>query len=211
MSTVIPSSSAPSTSASLPAFRPLIICGPSGVGKGTLLTRLFSDYPSLFGKKVSHTTRAPRAGEVDGVAYHFVSRAEMERGIAAGEFIEYAYVHTNIYGTSIDSVRRIAQSGRIPVLEVDVQGAEALLRTDLQPFYFFILPPSFDDLKQRLLGRGSETDETLSTRLATAQKELEFAERRADIFHVKIVNDDLDRAYERLKEEIKKCYPTIEL
>ena len=209
MSTV---TSAPSTtSSSLTPFRPLIICGPSGVGKGTLLNRLFADFPSIFGKKVSHTTRAPRAGEVDGVAYHFVSKADFEAGIARGEFIEYAYVHTNIYGTSVDSVRRIAASGRIPVLEVDVQGAEALLKTDLRPFYFFILPPSFEALKERLLGRGSESEETLRVRLQTAQKELDFAEARADIFHVKIVNDDLEQAYARLKQEIAKCYPTVQL
>ena len=181
------------------------------MGKGTLLSRLFADYPTIFGKKVSHTTRPPRAGEVDGVAYHFVSREVMERDIAAGQFIEYAYVHTNIYGTSIDSVRRVANSGRIPVLEVDVQGAEALLKSDLSPFYFFILPPSFDSLKQRLQGRGSETVDTLAVRLATAQKELDFAERRKDIFHVQIVNDDLEKAYTELKHEIVKCYPTIHL
>ena len=196
-------------SATTSAFRPLIICGPSGVGKGTLLNRLFADYPSVFGKKVSHTTRAPRAGEAEGVSYHFVGKAEFERDIEAGLFIEYAYVHTNIYGTSIASVRAISQSGRIPVLEVDVQGAEKILSTDLNPYYFFILPPSFDTLRERLVGRGSETDDTIRVRLETARKELEFADRRSDIFHVKIVNDDLERTYQQLKQELKKCYPNV--
>ena len=192
------------------SYRPLIICGPSGVGKGTLLNRLFADFPTVFGKKVSHTTRAPRAGEEEGVSYYFVSKADFERDIAAGLFIEYAYVHTNIYGTSIASVRAISQSGRVPVLEVDVQGAEKILSTDLNPFYFFILPPSFDSLKERLTGRGSETDDTMRVRLETAKKELEFADKRSDIFHVKIVNDDLDRTYQQLKDELKKCYPHIQ-
>lgn len=92
-----------------------------------------------------------------------------------------------------------------------MQGAEALLKTDLNPFYFFILPPSFESLRERLLGRGSESEETLATRLATAQKELEFAEKKSEIFHVKIVNDDLEKAYIKLKEEIQKCYPNIQL
>ena len=198
-----------SSAVSSSQYRPLCICGPSGVGKGTLLTRLFADFPSVFGKKVSHTTRAPRAGEVDGSSYYFVSKEEFERGIAAGEFIEFAYVHGNIYGTSVESVRRIASSGRVCVLELDVQGAEAILRTSLNAFFFFILPPSFDSLKERLVGRGSESDDTIAVRLDTAKKELQFAERRSDIFHAKIVNDDLDKAYQQLKDEIKKCYPGI--
>lgn len=146
---------------------------------------------------------------MEGVSYYFVSKEDFERDIAAGLFIEYAYVHTNIYGTSVASVRAISQSGRIPVLEVDVQGAEKILSTDLNPFYFFILPPSFDSLRERLVGRGSETDDTMRVRLETARKELEFADRRSDIFHVKIVNDDLDRTYQQLKDELKKCYPHI--
>jgi guanylate kinase len=208
--TAASNSSSSSTSSSASShYRPLCICGPSGVGKGTLLNRLFADFPSVFGKKVSHTTRAPRAGEVEGASYYFVSKEEFERGIAAGEFIEYAYVHGNIYGTSVESVRRIADSGRVCVLELDVQGAEAILKTTLNAFFFFILPPSFDSLKERLIGRGSESDDTIAVRLDTAKKELQFAERRSDIFHVKIVNDDLDRAYRQLKDEIKKCYPRI--
>ena len=208
--TIASNGAAAASAASTTAFRPLIICGPSGVGKGTLLNRLFADFPAVFGKKVSHTTRPPRAGEVEGVSYYFVSKEEFERDIAAGLFIEYAYVHSNIYGTSIASVRAISQSGRIPVLEVDVQGAEKILSTDLNPYYFFILPPSFDSLRERLVGRGSETDETMRVRLETARKELDFADKRSDIFHVKLVNDDLDRTYQQLKDELKKCYPHIQ-
>ena len=177
---------------------------------GTLLTRLFADFPAVFGKKVSHTTRAPRAGEEEGVSYYFVSRAQFERDVADGQFIEYASVHSNYYGTSIASVRAISQSGRVPVLEVDVQGAEKLLSTDLAPYYFFILPPSFEALRERLVGRGSETDDTMRVRLETAKKELDFAERRSDIFHVKLVNDDLERTYAQLKDELRKCYPHMQ-
>ena len=87
--------------------RPVVVCGPSGVGKGTLLGKLMADFPNEFGFSVSHTTRAPREGEQDGVHYHFVTKEEMEAAIARGEFVEYAHVHTNIYGTSIASVKAV--------------------------------------------------------------------------------------------------------
>lgn len=187
--------------------RPLVVVGPSGVGKGTLLTRLFAQHPNIFGKKVSHTTRAPRAGEQHGKDYYFVTVAEFEQGISQGEFIEYARVHTNIYGTSIDSVKTISESGRVCVLELDVQGVEKVLESTLQPHYCFIAPPSFESLSERLTGRGSETEETLKVRLETAKKELQFAEDRAHIWDFKIVNDDFERCWSEFNDRLETLYP----
>ena len=104
-----------------PDQRPVVICGPSGVGKGTLLTRLMAEHPDSFGFSVSHTTRQPRAGEVDGVHYHFVKKEDMEAAITRGEFIEYARVHSNMYGTSVKAVEDVRAAGKTCLLDIDVQ------------------------------------------------------------------------------------------
>jgi len=105
--------------------RPVVICGPSGVGKGTLLTRLIQAHPDRFGFCVSHTTRAPRPGEVDGVHYHFCDTAQMEEAIRRGEFLEHARVHANIYGTSISAVEAVSRAGKTCLLDIDVRAAGA--------------------------------------------------------------------------------------
>lgn len=104
-----------------PDSRPVVVCGPSGVGKGTLLNRLMAEHPEDFGFSVSHTTRQPRAGEVDGVHYHFVKKEDMEEAITRGEFIEYARVHSNMYGTSVKGVEDVRAAGKTCLLDIDVQ------------------------------------------------------------------------------------------
>ena len=104
-----------------PDQRPVVVCGPSGVGKGTLLNRLMAEHPESFGFSVSHTTRQPRAGEVDGVHYHFVKKEDMEAAITRGEFIEYARVHSNMYGTSVKGVEDVRAAGKTCLLDIDVQ------------------------------------------------------------------------------------------
>ena len=114
--------------------RPVVICGPSGVGKGTLLTRLMAEHPDSFGFSVSHTTRQPRAGEVDGVHYHFVKKEDMEAAITRGEFIEYARVHSNMYGTSVKAVEDVRAAGKTCLLDIDVQArAPRLSHVRAQP------------------------------------------------------------------------------
>lgn len=152
--------------------RPVVVCGPSGVGKGTLLGRLLDEHPDDFGFSVSHTTRAPRQGEVDGTHYNFVDHATMEGMISRGEFIEYARVHKNIYGTSIAAVRAVSSTGKTCLLDIDVQGANSVKKTDLNARFIFISPPSFEVLEARLRGRGTETDEQVATRLANARTEM---------------------------------------
>ncbi|KAI0080176.1 guanylate kinase [Panus rudis PR-1116 ss-1] len=178
----------------LPDFlRPLVISGPSGVGKSTLLQRLFADHPAKFGFSVSHTTRSPRAGEEHGKHYYFVSRDEFQRLIKENAFIEYAEFSGNYYGTSFMTVREVSQGGRRCILDIEAQGVRQIKATNLNPVYLFISPPSLQALRLRLQGRGTESEASLAKRLATALREIEYAKEGAH--DIVIVNDDLERAY----------------
>lgn len=183
--------------------RPLVLCGPSGSGKSTLLKRLMEEYSDCFGFSVSHTTRKPRTGEINGREYHFVDRYTMEAAIANGEFIESAEYSGNLYGTSKKSVKDVLDANKICVLDIDVQGVKAIRATELKPKCVFIKPPSLGVLEQRLRDRGTESQGSLQKRLAVAQKEMEFASEPGN-FDVVIVNDNLAVAYQQLKDFIKE-------
>lgn len=184
--------------ATIGAARPVVICGPSGVGKSTLINRLMSEFPDDFGFVVSHTTRNPRPGEVDGVAYNFVTRESMEAAIVRNEFIEHAEVYGNLYGTSFAAVKRLVDEGRVCVLDIGVQGARSVqARADFDAKYVFVEPPSAEELERRLRGRGTESEESLRTRMSNAHRELEAS--KSIRFDARIVNDDLDRAYAELR------------
>ena len=179
-------------------LRPIVMCGPSGVGKGTLINRLMADFPGKFGFSVSHTTRAPRPGETDGVHYNFVEKSAMEADIAEGKFLEHAHVHENIYGTSLAAVEAVATKGQVCILDIDVQGAEIVKKSTLDALFVFIAPPSMEELEKRLRGRGTEKEESIQKRLANAAGEM--AKTEVDgFFHAVIVNDDLEKAYGELK------------
>jgi len=184
---------------------PLILCGPSGTGKTTLLKRLMSDFEDLFGFSISHTTRKPRAGEQDGKDYYFVDREDMEIGMEEGEFIETAEFSGNLYGTSKKSVRDVQKQGKICILDVDIKGVYNLKKTDLNPRCIFIQPPNLKELEKRLRSRGTETEEKIKLRLARAVQEINIGSCKTT-WHHKIVNDDLDNAYEQLKMYIKQSY-----
>lgn len=177
--------------------RPLCMSGPSGVGKSTMLTRLFKEYPDKFGFSVSHTTRSPRPGEVDGREYHFVTVDEFKSLISQGAFIEHAEFSGNFYGTSFAAVKAIADVGRRCILDIEAQGVRQVKQTNLNPIYLFISPPSLTELRSRLQGRGTETEASVAKRLATALKEIDYAKEGAH--ELVIVNDDLERAYGLLK------------
>lgn len=192
--------------------RPLIICGPSGVGKGTLLGLMLRDFGSHFGFSVSHTTRGPRVGEEAGVHYHFTTHEEMRAGVAAGRFLEHAMVHGNMYGTSFEAVRAVQRAGKVCVLDIDVQGvvsvkaAHAERRLEgLDPLYVFIAPPSLEALELRLRGRQTETEEQLQRRLGNAAREVEYG-LAAGNFNKIIVNDELESAYSDLAAFLEECY-----
>jgi guanylate kinase len=184
-------------------YQPVVLCGPSGAGKSTLLQRLMKEYVDCFAFSISHTTRKPRPGEVHGKDYYFVSRDEMKESINQGEFVEYAEFSGNLYGTSKKAISDISSSGRICVLDIDTQGVKSVKQTDLNPKYIFIKPPSISDLKERLQGRGTETADSLAKRLKAAQTELDYAEEPGAFDNI-IINNDLDMAYDELKNILIK-------
>lgn len=170
-----------------------VISSPSGGGKGTLIRRILTRLPRL-GYSVSWTTRSPRQGEMNGRDYHFVSREDFIAARERGEFLEWAVVHGNFYGTSLKVVERELAAGRDIVLEIDVQGAESVRRTGLESVSVFILPPSFEILRRRLTGRQSENAAALALRLQNSRAEVEHYRE----FDYVILNDDVERAATQL-------------
>lgn len=161
---------------------------------------------------MSHTTRAPRAGETNGVSYHFTTPDDLLAEVAAGRFIEHANVHGNYYGTSVSSVADVMDSGKICLLEIDIQGVMSVLRvSSLQPLSVFIRAPTFQDLTDRLNGRGSENAETLAKRLDTARNEMDFFYTNRNIFQADIINDEFEASYQRMIDTIQNLYPAIKL
>ncbi|XP_053485965.1 guanylate kinase [Ictalurus furcatus] len=191
--------------------RPVVFSGPSGAGKSTLLKKLLKEFDGVFGFSVSHTTRKPRPGEENGKDYHYVSREEMQAGIAKGDFIESAEFSGNIYGTSKAAVQAVQAQNLICILDIDMQGVKSIRKTNLNPIYVSIQPPSMDVLEKRLRARQTESEESLQKRLQVALVEMEFS-KEAGQFDVVIVNDILDEAYEKLKaallQEIQKVKNT---
>ncbi|KAI8835903.1 P-loop containing nucleoside triphosphate hydrolase protein [Chytridium lagenaria] len=176
----------------------LVISGPSGVGKSTLLKSLFNKYPSSFGFSVSHTTRSPRPGEEDGKAYHFVTREQFLELVAENAFIENTEFSGNLYGTSFET---------ICVLDVEMTGVKSIKNTALKAIFIFIRPPSIEDLEKRLRGRGTETEESLQKRLGAAKAELEYAESGA---HDKIIVNHLeDQAFIALDEFVVSTWNSV--
>ncbi len=175
-----------------------VVSSPSGGGKGTLIQRVLKRLTDVK-YSVSYTTRAPRNGEVDGREYFFVTPERFEKMIAAGEFLEYARVYGNLYGTSRAQVSREVCEGRDIILEVDVQGAESVRELVLDAVSVFILPPSQEVLRRRLQSRGTDSPEELEVRMRNAPLELE-AYRKFDYV---IINDDAELAANRLASIIE--------
>ncbi|KAK7285576.1 hypothetical protein RJT34_20352 [Clitoria ternatea] len=181
------------------AEKPVVISGPSGVGKGTLISMLMKEFPSMFGFSVSHTTRAPRGMETDGVHYHFTEKTIMEKEIKDGKFLEFANVHGNLYGTSVEAVERVADAGKRCILDIDVQGARSVRASSLEAIFIFVCPPSMEELEKRLRDRGTETEEQILKRLRNAEAEIEQG-KSSNIFDFILYNDNLEECYEKLKK-----------
>ncbi|XP_016451756.1 guanylate kinase 2 [Nicotiana tabacum] len=197
--------------------KPIVISGPSGVGKGTLISKLMIEFPSMFGFSVSHTTRAPREKEQNGIHYHFSDRSVMESDIKDGKFLEFASVHGNLYGTSVEAVEVVADAGKRCILDIDVQGARSVRASSLDAIFIFISPPSFEELEKRLRARATETEEQIQKRLRNARAELEQGQSSGLFDHI-LVNDDLESCYENLKKILgltegvktaRKTYPEL--
>ena len=184
--------------------RIFVVCGPSGVGKGTIIARLVHRFPHLFAHSVSHTTRPPRAGERDGVDYHFTTVEEMQRQVAAGKFVEHAIVHGNWYGTSLAALEQVRQSGRIGVLDIDVQGARSVRAANLPALVVFIAPPSVEELERRLRGRGTEDEAAVRKRLQTAAAEMEALRSEPHLFDAVVINQDLEEAVTQVQRLLQE-------
>ncbi|CAH0027474.1 unnamed protein product [Clonostachys rhizophaga] len=178
--------------------RPIVISGPSGVGKGTLYKLLFDKHPETFTLSVSHTTRKPRPGEQDGVDYFYVSMEEFESLIEAKGFVEHAKFGSNRYGTSKKTIQEQSAKGKVVVLDIEIEGVKQVRQSDIDARYVFILPPSVEELEKRLRGRGTETEDSVQQRLKRAKEEIAFAEEGG--FDKTITNDDLEKAYKELDE-----------
>ncbi len=176
-----------------PAAKLFIVSAPSGAGKTTLVRELLKRFDRL-SYSVSHTTRAPRGKERDGVDYFFISLEAFEDKIARGHWLEWARVHGNYYGTSRAFVEDSLRQGRSLVLDIDVQGAEQIMASGLNPVTVFILPPNFESLIQRLSGRGTDDPDVITRRLEAAAEEM----ARKDRYRYVVVNDDLERAVAEL-------------
>ncbi|MFC2647047.1 MAG: guanylate kinase [Coriobacteriaceae bacterium] len=179
--------------------RLFVISGPSGAGKGTLVAQLRKAHPEL-GLAVSATTRSPRPGEVDGKDYYFLSEGEFKRRVAAGEFVEWAYVHGRMYGTLVKEVERLLAQGKSLILEIDIQGALNVKKVWPDAVLIFIEPPSLEELERRLRGRGTEDEQSIELRLKNAKHEMTLA----DDYDVRIVNDTVDRAVRELSDTIER-------
>ncbi|MGQ9475806.1 MAG: guanylate kinase [Actinomycetota bacterium] len=173
--------------------RLFVVAGPSGAGKGTLISELLKRYPQAR-LSVSATTREPRPGEREGVEYHFLDRKEFQRRAQAGDFLEWAEVHGNLYGTPRRAVEEWLERGHDVILEIDVQGARQVRERMPEAVTVFVTPPSLEALEERLRQRGTENEEEIRRRLRNAVRE---NQERTDFRHV-VVNDDLRRAVEEL-------------
>jgi guanylate kinase len=175
-----------------------VITGPSGVGKGTLIRELLSRVPDLE-LSVSATTRAPREGEENGRDYHFLTPEEFEQRVEEKDFLEFATYSGNRYGTLRSEVERCLEHGRSVVLEIEVQGAQQVRAAKPDSVQIFIAPPEPAVLRERLIGRGTDSTEAIDERLKVAEQEL----AAQDDFDHQIVNDDVSRASGELAEVVR--------
>ena len=195
---------------------PLVLVGPSGVGKNRLVKYLRKDYNKFFAKVVTHTTRQPRSEEINGTHYHFVSTSRFAEMVECEAFLEHSVVHgRNSYGLSMEAYKKVAQQGKIAIFEVDVQGARKLRAEglaelhNLTPRYIFIAPTSIEMLRERLVQRGTEDDADIAIRLETAAHEIETSKSEPGLFDRVLVNEDLEKTAHALFRAARDWYPAL--
>lgn len=188
------------------ALHGVVVCGPSGVGKGTLLRRLMDEFSDRFGFSVSHTSRPPREHEVDGVDYHFVNEQEILDLYKDKKLIELGHVHGKYYATSIAAFKKVQDEGKVCILEVDVNAVETIQKVDgLNAVFLFVSAPR-EALRTRIVRRGSCTQQDVETRLRTAEYELDFLQKHPDYFQCAIENIDCESAYTQLVQFLNKAF-----
>lgn len=171
----------------------IVISGPSGVGKGTIRAALMSKMPEL-SLSVSVTTRLPRSGEIEGVDYFFVSEDQFRKMVAADEFLEYASVYGNLYGTPKKYVWQELEKGKDIILEIDIQGAQKVKSKMPGALFIFIMPPSIEELAKRLNSRGKDSNQTIQRRLAECETEI----AQIKYYDYMVVNDDIESAVNKV-------------
>lgn len=176
----------------------IILVGPSGVGKSTLLTRLVQDFSQLR-DLITYTTRSMRPGEKEGDPYFFVSHDKFLKLIEQNFFIEWAEVHGNLYGTPVDQLKATWDEGKVVIMDVDTQGAKTFMKKYPQSTTIFVLPPSIDELRQRLAMRDAGKTKDLELRMKNAEKEL----GQVEDFDYQLVNDRLESSYAKLQKMIE--------
>ncbi|NJK47765.1 guanylate kinase [Candidatus Gracilibacteria bacterium] len=181
----------------MPTGKIIVLTGPSGVGKGTLVKLLLARHPELY-LSISATTRNPRPGEIDGKHYYFVTKEEFEQTIETGQLLEWAEYAGNYYGTPRDRVQEQIDRGRSVLLEIEVVGARQIKQAFPQTLCIFILPPSVSELERRLRGRGKDSEDAIARRLKRAQEELVASTE----FDRQIVNDNLESALAEIEAAI---------
>ena len=172
----------------------IVISGASGTGKGTVCKKILNDLPAV-AYSISATTREPRPGETDGKEYYFLGRDEFKNWIADGKFLEYAQVYGNFYGTPLNKIEERLNRGEDILLEIDVQGALNVKKKCPEGLFIFLLPPSLDELKRRIEGRGTETPASLERRLKNAVAEIKIGLE----YDYVVVNDTIENAAEKIK------------
>ncbi|MEB3148927.1 MAG: guanylate kinase [Sphaerospermopsis sp.] len=191
---VLPIPSGATTPESPSLGKLIVLTGPSGVGKGTLMQKLLQLHPELY-YSVSATTRSPRPGEINGQNYYFITRSQFQKLVAQGELLEWAEFAGNYYGTPRAAVLEQIQSGKLVILEIELEGARQIRTSYPNALSIFILPPSFSELEKRIRGRGQDSQEAIARRLNRAQEEIEAAAE----FDIQIVNDDLETALNQIE------------
>lgn len=173
----------------------IVLSGPSGVGKGTVRKAIFSQEETAFQYSISMTTRSPREGEVDGVDYFFKTKEEFEQLIAEGKLLEYAEYVGNYYGTPVDYVNEMLEAGKDVFLEIEVQGAKQVREKFPEGLFIFLVPPSLSELENRIVNRGTETEELIANRMKTAREEIEMMK----LYDYVVENDQVELACERIQ------------
>ncbi|MBC1514176.1 guanylate kinase [Listeria booriae] len=184
----------------------IVLSGPSGVGKGTVRKAVFDDPTTSFEYSISMTTRKPREGEVDGVDYYFRTKEQFEQAIQDGKMLEYAQYVGNYYGTPLDYVEEILADGKDVFLEIEVQGALQVRQAMPDGIFIFLTPPDLSELKNRIIGRGTESIDVVEERMTEARKEIEMM----NSYDYAVVNDIVDNAVQKIKGIVQTEHLKIE-